>query len=155
MDNLHSLTTIISTVIRGGLCNSLTLSIFGSIMRSQIQTVQVNDTTFQHYFGSSALRVIEYRIGNKNYTVAFSYRTPIAMLVVETNENGKPRVALFTDAKKYSITTSRHMSTFRSWIRQCGYFDASEYPQSDRLTAYDANGGVICADVFTRKFRTF
>jgi hypothetical protein len=79
-------------------------------MRSTIKT-RTNGSDVLHYFGSSALRAVEYIVDNRPVVVAFSYNTPIAMV---TFKGDVATVKL--NSKKYSPTTSRHMANFRQWL---------------------------------------
>ena len=86
-------------------------------MRSTIKT-RLSGSDVLHYFGSSALRVVEYMADNRPVMVAgnpvivaFSYNTPIAMV---TFKGDVATVKL--NSKKYSRTTARHMRDFTNWL---------------------------------------
>jgi hypothetical protein len=79
-------------------------------MRSTLKT-RTNGSDVLHYFGSSALRAVEYMVDSRPVVVAFSYNTPIAMV---TFKGDVATVKL--NSKKYSRTTSRHMRDFTQWL---------------------------------------
>ena len=79
-------------------------------MRSTIKT-HTNGSDVLRYFGSSALRAVEYMVDNRPVVVAFSYNTPIGIV---TFKGDVATVKL--NATKYSRTTSRHMREFTNWL---------------------------------------